>query len=424
MSSAQIDEHVLIHDTNSSRVRSALTRNEQASGDDLLSGRAPQLREENDLNQIYKVTDFVCNNLGSSSKQWLKAKLQLMCAQSLLRELHAQGDDQRGAMPREKIKMLADMLKPIMQFVLGYEDHWNGLIYDEGAVKNLVTSLAQQELTGLTQLRLKYLLFFLDLSQRGLDYEPIKEVFKKKQLAVKQLDQAAGSQAEAQGDHSGPGVVPYELHILFERSKNLYVSVLCASIEQQLDRYRQLRDIVQQSIDQLEDDNKWKAQAARIAKEQFESMRRALQVTKDNAPPQLKEVFDIFLEVHSKKGFLVTRKLISEAQRQQIAQAVLYCCAMCGPDNLNPNDAAKSVTSAKFKVKFLDLCKLQSPAYQLEGLTICLQWYLEVLDRQSIKKNQDFHRRLKVVLEEIKLRASQSQKALPTLPQISTLHPS
>lgn len=53
-------------------------------------------------------------------------------------------------------------------------------------------------------------------------------------------------------------------------------------------------------------------------------------------------------------------------------------------------------------MKFLDLTKLQSAEYQIEGLMICIQWYLEVLDRQSQKKNQDFHKKLKGVMEEIK----------------------
>ena len=47
-------------------------------------------------------------------------------------------------------------------------------------------------------------------------------------------------------------------------------------------------------------------------------MRSQLQVTKDNVPTQLKEVFDIFVEIHLKKGFLVTRKLISGQQKNMI----------------------------------------------------------------------------------------------------------
>ena len=139
-------------------------------------------------------------------------------------------------------------------------------------------------------------------------------------------------------------------------------------------------------------------------------------MTKDHVPLALKEVFDIFVEIHSKKGFLVTRKLISLTQKNMLIQSVLNCCAMCGPDNFNPNgssalesdkgvkgkanDANKGANKAH--VKFLDLAKLQDAEYQIEGLMICIQWYLEVLDKQSMKKNQDFHRKLKSVMEEIK----------------------
>jgi hypothetical protein len=101
-------------------------------------------------------------------------------------------------------------------------------------------------------------------------------------------------------------------------------------------------------------------------------MRKELQVTKDHVPLALKEVFDIFVEVHSKKGFLVTRKLISSSQKNMLIQSVLNCCAMCGPDNFNPNgsSATESDKGAKGKsgeankagnkahVKFLDLGKL------------------------------------------------------------------
>ena len=99
------------------------------SGDDLLSGDVSLMREENDLNQMYKVADFVNNNLSNSTKQWLKAKYQLMCAKSLLQELDEQDkiESSKGPgngiqathtnhaskMPREKVKLLADMLKPI-----------------------------------------------------------------------------------------------------------------------------------------------------------------------------------------------------------------------------------------------------------------------------------------------------------------------
>ena len=87
-SSAQIDESQIVQDTNACRIRPQLIGRDQGTGDELLGDfPAGLIREENDLIQIYKVADFVTNNLGNSTKQWLKAKFQLMCTKSLLAEL-------------------------------------------------------------------------------------------------------------------------------------------------------------------------------------------------------------------------------------------------------------------------------------------------------------------------------------------------
>ena len=67
-----------------------------------------------------------------------------------------------------------------------------------------------------------------------------------------------------------------------------------------------------------ESENKWKTQSIKQAKDVYDKMRRELQVTKDNVPSQLKEIFDLFVEIHSKKGFLVARGLISDQQKQMI----------------------------------------------------------------------------------------------------------
>ena len=85
------------------------------SEDDLLSGDMISRREENDLAQIYKIADFINNNLNNPTKHWLKAKYQLMCARSLIHEF---SESIKSGAPsesesREKIKLIADMLKPI-----------------------------------------------------------------------------------------------------------------------------------------------------------------------------------------------------------------------------------------------------------------------------------------------------------------------
>ena len=56
----------------------------------------------------------------------------------------------------EKVKLLVDMLQPQFQSVFNYDDLWNGLIYEHGEEKkNIVTSLAHQEMQGLTRFRIK-----------------------------------------------------------------------------------------------------------------------------------------------------------------------------------------------------------------------------------------------------------------------------
>ena len=58
---------------------------------------------------------------------------------------------------------------------------------------------------------------------------------------------------------------------------------------------------------------------------------------------------------------------------------------MCGPDNFNPQEDKKGKSGGKgaTTVKFLDLSKLSSSEYQVEGLVTSISWYLEVLDKQS-----------------------------------------
>lgn len=65
-----------MQDTNSSKVRASIIKRDARSAEDLLggSGDNSQMREENDLNQIYKIADFVNNNLSNHTKQWFKAK--------------------------------------------------------------------------------------------------------------------------------------------------------------------------------------------------------------------------------------------------------------------------------------------------------------------------------------------------------------
>jgi hypothetical protein len=64
---AAIDEDAMAKETNSHKVRLQINVS-QVSDDELLSGKSTCMKEENDLNQIYKVADFVNNNLNHPTK--------------------------------------------------------------------------------------------------------------------------------------------------------------------------------------------------------------------------------------------------------------------------------------------------------------------------------------------------------------------
>ena len=78
------------------------------------------------------------------------------------------------------MKLLAEMLRPIAVSMLGYDELWNGMVYDFSDSKNLVTSIGHNELTGLTYLRMKFIGFFVKLCCDSLDYEPVNDVYRKK----------------------------------------------------------------------------------------------------------------------------------------------------------------------------------------------------------------------------------------------------
>lgn len=77
------------------------------------------------------------------------------------------------------MKKLVEMMKPFELFCLGYDEQWNGMIYDENEEKNFMTSMSHHELLGLTNFRLKLLLFFIEICAKSLDYESIKEIYKR-----------------------------------------------------------------------------------------------------------------------------------------------------------------------------------------------------------------------------------------------------
>jgi hypothetical protein len=151
------------------------------------------------------------------------------------------------------------------------------------------------------------------------------------------VDSWSSSSHEDEGSVVKNGTMLFELKIVFDLCKNLNIEVLSSSIENQLGKFMQVRKLVMAAMDKKDSDqNKWKNQSHKHAKETFDKMKKELQVTKDHVPACLKEVFDVLVEINSKKGFLVQKKLIPEEHKQKIVQSVLNCCAMCGPDNFVP----------------------------------------------------------------------------------------
>lgn len=148
------------------------------------------------------MADQIHNSLSSTSKMWVKAKYQLVCARSIFSEMQGQEN------PKERIKLVLEMLKPMNLLIQSYDDHWNGVIYEFSEQKNPVTSMAHQELSGLTQVRLKYTRFALELAEKAQDYESIKDIFNKKKVLYKQASPDESS--------VGKDAMLQEVQILFE----------------------------------------------------------------------------------------------------------------------------------------------------------------------------------------------------------------
>lgn len=270
----ELDEAVVDQETNACTVRPKLIKRESnpsSGGSDLIEHNMASMREENNLNQIYKLADFVCNNCSNLNKKCVRAKYQLMVTRALSEELLAQEAQRNpgGAPSTESLKLLTEMLKPLMQFFVSYEDTWNGMIYDDSDQKTMSTSLAHQELTGFTTTRIKYLQFFMHLCERSLDFESLKDIYKRELAAIKFLDHSVGLVSQFQPGSQTFHFIPtpnctlVSLKILFSNSMCTYISVLCAFIRDQLTKYKFARQAAiggdSSSAGAASTSNKWKA---------------------------------------------------------------------------------------------------------------------------------------------------------------------
>ena len=92
------------------------------------------------------------------------------------------------------------------------------------------------------------------------------------------------------------------------------------------------------------------------------------------------------------------------------------CCAYCGPDD--------EVESNKLTVKFLDLSRVTGDdEYEHEGLTICIKWFIGILEAKNTKKDIETVKKLKGILEDfdkaIKEQQNLARASLQAFPPIS-----
>ncbi len=183
----------------------------------------------------------------------------------------------------------------------------------------------------------------------------------------------------------GSGGVPrtVELNQLFNLSKDKYVDTLHEKIKRQLDMYMNVRR-------SMKDPSKSPEILEKIRKT-YKDLRDKISVTKETIPGLLRDIFDLFVDTHQKKSILANRGLIDELQKRKIRQAVLLCCAFCGPDS--EFESSKATTS-----KFIDLERVAGgdEEYEIEGVCVSIKWYMGILEgHTSIKKNSDTLKKLK-----------------------------
>ena len=192
---------------------------------------------------------------------------------------------------------------------------------------------------------------------------------------------------------------------MFTFSKDKYLETLYTRIKTQLELLFNLRKKLKLASQETAD-LVWRA---------YRDAREAISVRKDHIPAMLKDVFELFVDSHFKKGLLTLKKLIDEAQKRKIRSAVLQCCAFCGPDS--EFDPGKQTTT-----KFLDFHRITGDdEYENgEGLIICIKWYISILeDGKTAKRDVDTMKKLKTILDDLnkvlieQARAAQAQQ-VPT----------
>eukprot|EP00347_Sterkiella_histriomuscorum_P021367 403334229 len=336
----------------------------------------PQFNEfESALHQLYLFGDRLYNIMGLlHARQWQKMRLQYALIMALKYEIKVNPINRET--PDQEIKCkLKEMIQPVVTSINYIEDNYisQGLpnYYIDDQSKNLITFSNHTEFS-LSELRIKLREFYLEITQEIQQYEPIKEMFKRQFQLQRQLENlqrgSSGSGSNLQQLNSTLAMVKsIEIGHLFNITKNQLIEALYGRVDRQLTLYLMLRQqiLINHKNQQLQDS----------LMQQYKNFKDALQTTKESVPPLLKDIFELFVDSHLKKGMLNQRKLIDESQKRTIRQTLLKCSAFCGPDSEITNE---SITS-----KFLDLNRISDEEYECDGLLICLKWYMNILEERT-----------------------------------------
>jgi hypothetical protein len=128
----------------------------------------------------------------------------------------------------------------------------------------------------------------------------------------------------------------------------------------------------------------------------YNNLRVGVQVSVDNIPQLIRDVFDIFVQTQNSRQFVKRNSLVDDSQKRKIYGMLLKCCAFSGPDGQKT-----STDSTKVSSRFLDLGKINQDDYQFDGIQICIKWFCEILASSKQKKDQDECRKIKATFEEI-----------------------
>lgn len=126
---------------------------------------------------------------------------------------------------------------------------------------------------------------YFKLNLKSLNYENIRDVFKKQQLLFK--DSIRKEQRLIETD------------ILFHGSKDAYIDCICSYIEKQLMSYLGMRNKViegKRIKEDIENPDQFNKKLFSI-----KEFRDKMQVTKQNIPNVLRDIFELFADIHGRR---------------------------------------------------------------------------------------------------------------------------